>query len=163
MPSDQLVTSSSVRIGCSGWQSAVLDRLPLHRPVNVERLSAFLKQLPRRRQHAFEFREPSWYSDEIFALLKKHGVALCLHDMTGSASPRIAVGPFVYVRYHGTSKYAGRYEDRTLARWADWLSACVTNGTPFYAYFNNDAGGHAPRDAARLGAMVRERLALPLE
>jgi uncharacterized protein YecE (DUF72 family) len=137
----------------------VLYQLPPRWPVNVERLAAFLRQLPRRRQHAFEFREPSWYSDEVFALLLKHRAALCLHDMTGSASPRIAVGPFVYVRYHGTTKYAGRYDDAALGRWADWLAATVRRGTPFYAYFNNDVGGHAPRDASRLRAMVFERLA----
>lgn len=136
----------------------VLYQLPPRWPVNVERFAAFLRALPRRRRHAFEFREPSWYCDEIFALLKKHGAALCLHDMIGSASPRIAVGPFVYVRFHGTTRYAGRYGDDTLARWADWLAGCVGQGTGVYAYFNNDVGGHAPRDATRLRAMLGGRL-----
>jgi uncharacterized protein YecE (DUF72 family) len=29
---------------------------------------------------------------------------------------------------------------------------------PIYAYFNNDAGGHAPRDAARLREAIEARL-----
>jgi uncharacterized protein YecE (DUF72 family) len=133
----------------------VLYQLPPHWPVNVERLETFLKALPRTRRHAIEFREPSWYADDVFALLEKHNVTLCLHDMKGSASGRLAIGPFVYVRFHGTQKYTGRYDDATLDAWADWLAARVRDRRPVYAYFNNDSGGHAPRDATRL----RDRLA----
>jgi len=132
----------------------VLYQLPPRWPVNVERLSAFLRALPKRRRHAFEFREPSWYCDEVYALLAKHRAALCLHDMAGSASPRLSPGPFVYVRFHGTTKYGGRYSDDALARWAEWLRERRSAGLPCYAYFNNDVGGHAPRDAARLREMI---------
>jgi len=128
----------------------VLYQLPPHWPVNVERLRTFLEMLPSRRLHAMEFREPSWYSDEVFALLERHRVALCLHDMQGSASGQLSVGPFVYVRFHGTTRYGGRYDDQTLAGWAKWLAPHIRKGIPVHAYFNNDVGGHAPRDAKRL-------------
>jgi uncharacterized protein YecE (DUF72 family) len=105
-----------------------------------------------------EFREPSWYSDTVFRLLEQHRVALCLHDMAGSTSGQIAIGPFVYVRFHGPQKYGGRYGDGMLAEWADWLAAQVRNGRAVYAYFNNDTGGHAPRDAVRLRDAIAIRL-----
>jgi len=136
----------------------VLYQLPPRWPVDVERFAAFLKALPRARRHAIEFRDPSWYCDEIYALLERHHVTLCLHDMAGSASGRLAIGPFVYVRFHGTQKYAGRYADATLDAWADWLARRAAEGRPIYAYFNNDTGGHAPRDAARLRAALMRRL-----
>ncbi len=132
----------------------VLYQLPPRWPVNVERFGAFLAALPKRRRHAVEFREPSWYRDDVFALLERHRVALCLHDMPGSASGRRAVGPFVYARFHGVQKYSGRYDDRTLAEWAEWLGAERRNGRPIFVYFNNDVGGHAPRDAQRLREMI---------
>jgi uncharacterized protein YecE (DUF72 family) len=135
----------------------VLYQLPPRWPVNVERFETFLRALPKRRRHAVEFREPSWYSDEIFALLTKYRVALCLHDMAGSASERIAVGPFVYVRFHGTQKYSGSYSDDALESWADWLADRHRRGAPIYAYFNNDTGGHAPRDAVRLRSAIAAR------
>jgi uncharacterized protein YecE (DUF72 family) len=128
----------------------VLYQLPPRWPVNVDRLRMFLERLPRRRRHAIEFREPSWYSDKVFALLERHHVALCLHDMDGSASGRRSVGPFIYLRFHGTTQYGGRYDDRTLDSWAEWLAPRIAKGVPVYAYFNNDVGGHAPRDAVRL-------------
>lgn len=101
----------------------------------------------------------------MFALLERHRVALCLHDMPGSASGRLAVGPFVYVRFHGShasAKYSGTYSDEALAGWADWLAARARAGAPLYAYFNNDVGGHAPRDAARLRGLVARRLGRPV-
>lgn len=136
----------------------VLYQLPPRWPVNVDRLRTFLEHLPPRRQHAIEFREPSWYCDEVFALLEQHRVALCLHDMPGSASRRLAVGPFVYVRFHGVTRYGGRYDDETLESWAEWLAPRAREGMRVYAYFNNDAGGHAPRDAVRLREAIARRL-----
>lgn len=133
----------------------VLYQLPPHWTSDLSRLDDFLDLVPRDVPQAVEFRDPSWYADAIFETLRRHGVALCLHDMTGSASPRLAVGPFVYVRFHGAgSRYGGRYPDRTLADWGDWLAAQRAGGSAIYAYFNNDVGGHAPRDAARLAQLL---------
>ncbi len=137
----------------------VLYQLPPRWPVNLERLAAFLAALPRRRRHAIEFRDPSWYAPEALALLERHRVALCLHDMAGSASGRHAVGPFVYVRFHGVQKYSGSYSDAALDEWAAWLAECARRGRAVYAYFNNDTGGHAPRDAVRLRDRIRRHVA----
>src|SRR5215210_7048707 len=116
----------------------VLYQLPPNMPVNVERLSTFLTALPPTRRHAIEFREPSWYVDEVFAQLERHNVALCLHDMKGSATGQLPIGPFVYVRFHGPQKYTGRYPDHVLEGWAAWLAQRVAAGRAVYAYFNND-------------------------
>jgi uncharacterized protein YecE (DUF72 family) len=136
----------------------VLYQLPPRWPLNLARLEAFLRALPRRRRHAIEFREPSWYADDVFDLLNRHGVALCLHDMRGSASGRRRVGPFVYARFHGTERYSGSYSDEHLDEWAAWMAERVRESTDVFAYFNNDVGRHAPRDAARLRAAVERRL-----
>jgi uncharacterized protein YecE (DUF72 family) len=136
----------------------VLYQLPPGWQINLERLDRFLDALPRTRHHAVEFREPSWYSDVVYARLERHNVALCLHDMHGSASGRVPVGPFAYVRFHGPQKYSGRYSDQVLEDWADWLAARSLAGSPVYAYFNNDSGGHAPQDAARLRDAIAVRL-----
>ena len=74
--------------------------------------------------------------------------------MQGSASPTLAIGPFVYVRFHGPTKYGGRYSDAVLERWAEWLADRVRAESPIHAYFNNDIGGHAPRDAVRLRRLI---------
>jgi uncharacterized protein YecE (DUF72 family) len=117
---------------------------------------AFLAALPAGHLHAVEFRNPDWYAGDVYEALARHGVSLCVHDMRGSEAPRIAVGPFVYLRLHGANgRYGGRYPDADLVAWAEWLAARHEGGQALYVYFNNDVGGHAPRDAVRL----RDRLA----
>ena len=135
----------------------VLYQLPPRWPVNLERLDAFLATLPPRVRHAIEFRNPSWYTPEVLRRLERARVALCLHDMAGSESAREPVGPFAYVRFHGSgARYGGGYPDEQLRDWAQWVRLRIREGRPVYAYFNNDVGGHAPRDAVRLREFVSE-------
>jgi uncharacterized protein YecE (DUF72 family) len=89
-------------------------------------------------------------------MLERFRVALCLHDMQGSATGRERVGPFVYVRFHGASgRYGGGHLEDRLQGWADWLDTQRAAGVDVYAYFNNDVSGHAPRDAVTLRRFLR--------
>jgi uncharacterized protein YecE (DUF72 family) len=143
----------------------ILFQLPPHWPVNVDRFEIFLhtlkdvtRRLRIRSGPVVEFRDPTRYDDRILTLMEQHGVSLCLHDMQGSATGRMTVGPLVYVRFHGWTKYAGRYADERLDEWAGWLAERSAAGVDVFAYFNNDVGGHAPRDAVRLRERIRGRL-----
>jgi uncharacterized protein YecE (DUF72 family) len=135
-----------------GKLGPVLYQLPGQMTKNIDRLAGFLDALPPRVKHTIEFRHPSWYDQEVMQLLRKHNVALCLHDMSGSVAPRLLTARFTYVRFHGAMRrYGGAYPQEQLEDWAEWLAA---NGHPAFVYFNNDIGGHAPRDAARLSALL---------
>jgi uncharacterized protein YecE (DUF72 family) len=152
----QRLLSRARRLGPS--LGPILFQLPPSWPLNRERFRTFLDALPPRHRYVVEFRDPSWYADDVLDLLASHGVALCLHDMAGSASGRLSIGPFSYMRFHGVQKYSGTYPDSVLDDWADWFASSLASGRDVYAYFNNDVGGHAPRDAARLRARIDERL-----
>jgi uncharacterized protein YecE (DUF72 family) len=138
----------------------ILYQLPGRFHADLPRLERFLAALPRelardgaihRLQHAIEFRDPSWYTDDVFARLDAHGVALCLHDMAGSAIDRPGVGPFTYVRFHGAAgRYHGSYPDAVLQAWGARLAAEWRAGRDVYAYFNNDPEAASTRDARRL-------------
>jgi uncharacterized protein YecE (DUF72 family) len=129
----------------------VLYQFPTGWKLDRDRLEYFLQVLPQGVRHVLEFREPSWYADEVMAMLQRHRVSLCLHDMRGSATERQRVGPIVYVRFHGSrGRYNGGYSADRLRRWAEWLNVQRSAGADVYAYFNNDVGGHAPRDAVTL-------------
>jgi uncharacterized protein YecE (DUF72 family) len=133
----------------------VLYQLPPGWKLDRVRLEHFLQALPPGTKHVLEFRDPSWYADGVAALLEQYGVARCLHDMKGSATGEERVGPFAYVRFHGPSgTYAGGYPAARLERWAAWLNAQRREGAEVFAYFNNDVGGHAPRDAVTLRQLL---------
>jgi uncharacterized protein YecE (DUF72 family) len=155
-PLDRLFTRVSAlgpRLG------PVLYQLPPGWKLDLPRLEHFLHALPRRERHVLEFREPTWYADSVLRLLEDRGVALCLHDMAGSSTGRRAIGPFVYVRFHGASgTYSGSYPDDRLDGWAAWLHEQRMRGLDVFAYFNNDVGGHAPRNAVTLRRFLEERV-----
>jgi uncharacterized protein YecE (DUF72 family) len=135
----------------------VLYQLPGNLSVDVPRLRHLLKLLPRthRSRHVLEFRHPSWYCDEVFELLERHGVALCLHDRAGSEILKPFVGPFAYVRFHGlTGNYHGGYSRNTLDRWAAALRSQADAGRDVFAYFNNDPDAQATRDARTLRELM---------
>jgi len=140
----------------------VLYQLPPGWKLDRARLERFLQILPREVRHVIEFREPSWYADDVFELLERHRVSLCVHDMPGSATGRIRIGPSVYVRFHGASgRYDGSYPADRLGQWAEWMDAERARGTDVYAYFNNDVGGHAPRNALVLRGYLERASTLP--
>jgi uncharacterized protein YecE (DUF72 family) len=144
-----------------------LYQLPPNFHRDVPRLDHFLSVLPRTLgeiggsparlalRHVIEFRHPSWYVDETFALLREQDVALCLHDKAGSAITTPIEGPFVYVRFHGPGgKYFGRYERARLQTWAARLTEHSRQGRDVFAYFNNDPEGMAVVNAHELRAMM---------
>ncbi len=136
----------------------VLYQLPPRWLPNHERLVAFLDAVPREEPQAIEIRDRRWYGSWLAKALDDSGVALCLHDMPGSATRPEPVGPFVYVRFHGSgTKYGGRYTSQRLRAWADRIAAWAAAGSPVWAYFNNDIDGHAVRDADRLRALLARR------
>ncbi|HUR22155.1 MAG TPA: DUF72 domain-containing protein [Vicinamibacterales bacterium] len=132
----------------------VLYQLPPRWPLNFERLTEFLRALPRGFTHVVEFRDPTWYVEPVFEALRAHGVSLCIHDMGGSETGLRMVGPAVYLRFHGPQRYRGRYSPERLAATAAWCLDRLSEGVPVYAYFNNDIGGHAPRDAVRFRELL---------
>ena len=136
----------------------VLYQLPPRWRPNHERLTAFLNAIPRGEPQAIEVRDRRWYGSRLNAELEEAGVALCLHDMAGSAPRPEPVGPFVYVRFHGSgARYGGRYSSQRLTAWAARMTEWSADGCAVWAYFNNDVGGHAVRDADRLRTMLARR------
>jgi len=129
----------------------VLFQLPPSMHKDIDLLGDFIKLLPKRRVAVFEFRHKSWYSDDVFKLLVKYKVGFCIHDLPGVQSPRIVTSDIVYVRFHGTTgRYAGNYSKAVLKGWADWLREQRKKVRRIFAYFNNDAEGHAVFNAKQL-------------
>lgn len=133
----------------------ILVQLPPRWSPDLPRLAGFLAALPRRQRFAVELRDPRWLTDATFALLRGHGAALCIHDALDD-HPREVTADFVYLRFHGPGvRYAGSYSPQRLAAEARRIRAWLRRGLDVHAYFNNDAGAHAVRNALALRRTVR--------
>ena len=131
--------------------SVVLWQLPPRFRPDLGRLESFLRRLPGEVRHAFEFRDPAWYREDVCDCLDRHGAAFCEHDLVDRPPPW-KTGGFRYLRFHGTG-YGGLYGERRLRPWAEDLRRWRRRGDAF-VYFNNDLGGCAVRDALTLAGLL---------
>lgn len=133
----------------------ILFQLPPGWRVNTERLENFLKALPPKHRYVFEFRDQSWFHDEVLGLLKAHEAAFCIYDLNRKTSPKSLTADITYLRLHGPDgPYQGSYDDKTLKAWARDLRAWRKGGREVFCFFDNDQLGYAPKNAARLKELV---------
>lgn len=133
----------------------VLWQLPENFPRDDDRLATALAQLPPGRQ-AFEFRHPSWFDADVYALLQEHGAALVIGDHPDRPfQAHVATTSWRYIRFHhGTQGRRGNYSERELEGWAGRLREWRKQ-EELFVYFNNDWECFAPRNAASLADLLR--------
>jgi uncharacterized protein YecE (DUF72 family) len=138
------------------WAALLVQLRPDHER-DDDRLGYFLGQLPAWLRVAVELRHPSWYDEDVFALLQRHGAAYCVVSGAGLPCLLRATAPFVYVRLHGPDPdqlYAGSYSDADLGWWADRVREWDAAGRDVFVYFNNDGAGNAVRNADTLRRLL---------
>ncbi|MET0716543.1 MAG: DUF72 domain-containing protein, partial [Mycetocola sp.] len=143
----------------AGRRGPLLVQLPPGMQRDDERLDYFLKRVPSWMKPVVEFRHPSWCDDAVFALLERHGAAYCVMSGAGLACVLRATADVVYIRLHGPDRghlYTGSYSPEDLAWWAERIREWERSGHHVYAYFNNDGGGNAVRDAVSLRAALSQ-------
>jgi uncharacterized protein YecE (DUF72 family) len=147
----QLFYSRLAPLASSPKLGPVLWQLPETFRRDDERLGAALAALPPGR-HAWEFRHASWFADEVYGLLRRHGAALVVGDHPGRPFQTLELtAPWTFVRFHhGSRGRAGNYSPRELDDWARQIAGWRDQGVDVYAYFNNDWRGFAVRNALEL-------------
>jgi len=122
---------------------------------NLERLAAALAVLPKGR-HAFEFRHDSWFTDEVYELLREHDAALVIGDESSRwvSTPRVRTADWTYLRlHHGSRGRDGNYSRSEIETWARRISQWRRD-TDVYVYFNNDWQGYAVQNARLLKGLL---------
>jgi uncharacterized protein YecE (DUF72 family) len=126
----------------------LLYQLPpgLHRDDDI--LKSFLSILPQEMKHVIEFRHESWFTEEVYDILRRHHTGFCAFDMPKLTSPLLTTTNFAYIRFHGSdSLYSSCYTDEELAKWAKKITELAQNLKAVYIYFNNDVQGYALKNA----------------
>lgn len=134
-------------------RAVLLVQLSPNFAFDYDRLRYFLQLMPAWIKVSVEFRHNSWHKEAVFNLLEQYDAAYCI--MSGAHLPCIlrATTSFVYVRLHGPDQhhlYGGSYSDEDLHWWAGRINEWKLQGKDVYVYFNNDGGGNAVRNGARL-------------
>jgi uncharacterized protein YecE (DUF72 family) len=115
-----------------GKRGPVLFQLPPFMRKDLARLSEFLRLLPEGHAAAFEFRNETWFADNVYDALKKAGASLCLSEREDEAPPPLVeTAPCGYVRLR-----LEKYADADLEQWARRLAA--TAWREVYVYFMHE-------------------------
>ena len=139
----------------SGKLGPLLWQFPPNFHRDTGRLSEALGSLPPGR-HAFEFRHESWFTDDVYELLRDHGAAMVVGDEASRwiSTPPVRTADWTYIRFHhGSRGRNGNYSYAEIDSWARRI-AQWRRDTEIWAYFNNDWQGFAIRNARRLKAKL---------
>jgi uncharacterized protein YecE (DUF72 family) len=123
----------------------VLFQTPPFLLKDADRLRRLLQRVPPGRRTAFEFRNASWFDDEVYSILREHDAALCLADVE-EESAQVGLVPtasFGYLRLRRAD-----YTDDDLAAWAGRIRAQPWQEA--FVFFKHEDAGTGPRLAARL-------------
>lgn len=120
----------------------VLFQLPPNLKKDLPRLQGFLPLLPKGHSAAFEFRNETWFDDDVYEALKGVGASLCFSEREDNAPPPLVeTAPWGYVRLR-----LEEYSERDLEQWAERLAA--TGWREIFVYFMHEPT--APSYAATL-------------
>jgi uncharacterized protein YecE (DUF72 family) len=132
----------------------VLWQLPANFQRDDERLRGALRALPKGR-HCFEFRHESWFTEDVYRLLRRHRAALVIGDTPERPfQSHELTAKWTFVRFHhGHRGRTGNYSERELEAWAERIRSWREE-VEVYAYFNNDWQAFAVQNAIRLKELL---------
>ncbi len=132
---------------------------------NLDSLDEFLGYASRdgSRRLALEFRDRSCFESKMIRLLRRHRAALVISHSSRYPLPEVRpTSDFMYFRFHGPQEmFTSSYSAAALRNWAITMKRFLGRRRDVYAYFNNDAGGYAPRDAQALLQQLQSRAREP--
>ena len=112
--------------------------------VQLEQLLSCINELDPTQEWkvAVEFRNKSWYQEDVYALLNFYKSTVVIQDIPRSATPLLdPKSDFVYLRFHGpTGNYRESYPDDFLEEYANLINEWKEEGKTVFVYFNNTMG-----------------------
>lgn len=141
----------------------ILWQFPPQFKCDLQRLESFLEQIENYRvRSTLEFRNESWLCKEVIDLCKARNVSLCMADWPPSINELPQTADFVYIRRHGLQgSYNGSYTTEELEKDAARINGYLKKNLDVFIYFNNDAGGAAPKNAKELIEIMKKLTASP--
>lgn len=132
----------------AGKLGPLLFQLPPNLKADLELLREFLAVLPRGAISAFEFRNQTWFTDEVFELLKSRNLALCVAETEERTTPDVVTADFCYYRYRKPS-----YSPDERKAMIDRIQQHLAAGRNVFAYFKHE---ETPEGAIYAVEMMKE-------
>lgn len=142
--------------------AVVLWQLPQGLSRDLDLLERFARRLDdwTNVRHAVEFRNSTWFEDEVAQCLSAHRLAAVQSHAADWPLWSAVTTDLVYIRLHGGVRtYHSAYSKATLARWSERVRQWLAEGREVHVYFDNTAAGHALRNAVAFARLCGTALA----
>jgi len=144
----------------------VLIQLPPTLKFNAEVVEPFFQLLKAKyKNHAFaiEGRHISWLSEESISMLTRYEVGFVIsHSANAFPYAEHITAPHIYMRFHGPAKlFASSYSKQQLRQYAIRIKQWMKEGHTIWAFFNNDIGGYAIKNALELQELLNREDNVP--
>jgi uncharacterized protein YecE (DUF72 family) len=128
----------------------VLFQLPPNLKKDVALLDHFTECLPPSMHAAFEFRDSSWFDDEVFGVLRKRNNCLCIADSEKLATPVTMTADWGYLRLRRED-----YQSSDVERWAEVIRENASSWSEVFVYFKHEESGTGPKLANQMIALLQ--------
>ena len=136
---------------------AILFQLPPSFSYSPERFEKLIKGMRKGLQNVVEFRDASWWDNEVFASLKKEKIIFAGISYPSLPDDAIVSHKTAYYRFHGKPKlYYSSYATKALKSIADSLRK-EKLVKEVYIYFNNTATIAAIKNAIWLKKYLKQK------
>jgi uncharacterized protein YecE (DUF72 family) len=134
----------------------ILFQLPPGFHCDPGRLAAFLLKCPPGYRCAFEFRDPSWFNEEVYAIVRRHGATLCFAESKDLVTPRVYTAPYAYFRMRQPP-----YEEPQLKELAGVVSEGLKHLQDVYVFFKHEDDPRGVLSARDFLRVLENRAAAP--
>ncbi len=128
---------------------AILFQLPPNFKKDTVLIADFINCLPDGLRAAFEFRHESWFSDDVFEVLKARKTALCIADMEEITTPPVVTADYGYLRLRRED-----YQSADVKKWADFLQQQTSTWQDAFIYFKHEEKGIGPKLAMEMKQLL---------
>jgi uncharacterized protein YecE (DUF72 family) len=142
-------------LASSGKLGPVLFQLPPFLKNDKERLRALFECIPKSTRAAVEFRDESWFTDNVFDLMREHDVALCIAESDELQVPEVITASFAYFRFR-KSEYSESALDHIERRLARVVEECDV-----YAFLKHEETPEGALNARTLLQNLEQRRRAP--
>jgi uncharacterized protein YecE (DUF72 family) len=139
VPSEALNYLLEVVPGLEARLGLILYQLPPFFKCDAQKLEMFVSALPRGIRAVFEFRHDSWYTADVYRILRNHNVGLCIHDADDHTTPLELTASFTYIRLRRSE-----YNPSLRHEWVDRLRIWSRDGIETFAYIKHEDNPDAP-------------------
>ena len=127
----------------------LLFQLPPNFKKDTERLGDLLVQLPPGLHCAFEFRNESWFADDVYEQLRARNAALCIADTEKGHTPLVVTADWGYFRLRDEG-----YTPKHIEEWARTIERVGAGWRDAWVYFKHEESGVGPAFAQALRALL---------